>query len=117
MLNSKCVFIPYIGKNDHFANIKNVEVLETNLIEKNKNVINSLFSENIIKEINDEFEDIATWNSIEEKEFFYKEIMPTKLSDKIGYYDFKPYIFTNKKVTFKEEIKIYYVENKVLYYF
>ncbi len=117
LLNKKCVFIPYIGKNDHFANIRNVEILEISTIEENVDVINSLFAENIIKEINDESEDFDIWSAIEEKEFYYKEIMPVKLSDKIGYYDFKPFIFTNKKIIVKEEIQMHYADNKVLYYF
>jgi CRISPR-associated protein, Cas5h family len=28
LINSKAIYIPYLGKNDHYANISNVELLE-----------------------------------------------------------------------------------------
>lgn len=36
LLNRKCEYIPYIGKNDHFANIKNVEVFNIESISNSE---------------------------------------------------------------------------------
>lgn len=117
LLNRKCEYIPYIGKNDHFANIENVEILETNMV-KNKTHIDSLFKENILSN------KVSIPNNIigfgmqdSEEEYKYKEILPTKLNEKIGYCDFQPFIFTNRDLQIKKETDLYEIEGKVIYYF
>lgn len=118
LINSKCEYIPYIGKNDHFATICDVEILS---LDESKNVttINSLFinDENInIKDLNVISQYIFNENESEVK-YEYREIMPTKLNEKVGYIDYKEFLFTNKSVDIKDMKDIYTVNNKNLYFF
>lgn len=115
LINKKCEYIPYIGKNDHFANITNIEIKNAEL--KNNNYIDSIFDENILSDYVDEFEEMFAFGAKVVDEYEYKEILPTKLNDKIGYTDFKPFIFTNKKVTIKDNVNLYLVGDKTIYYF
>ena len=116
LVHNKCEYIPYIGKNDHFASISKVEVKCAN-IANNVSEINSIFIQNIATEQNENFEDILAWDKEKDKEFYYKEVLPTKLSEKVGYYDFKPFIFTNKKLRLNDEVKVFKVNEEIIYYF
>ena len=115
LMNNKCEYIPYIGKNDHFANIKNIEIKNAEL--KKHNYIDSIFDENILLDYVDEFEEMFAFDTKVVKEYEYKEVLPTKLNEKIGYTDFKPFIFTNKKLNIKDKTELYSVDNKTIYYF
>lgn len=115
LINKKCEYIPYIGKNDHFANIRNIEIKNAEI--KNHNYIDSIFDENILSDYVDEFEELFAFDTNVIKEYEYKEVLPTKLNEKIGYTDFKPFIFTNKKVTIKDKVDLYLVGDKTIYYF
>jgi len=116
LLNKKCEYIPYIGKNDHFANIQNVEILSTERV-KNVEYIDSIFKEEILSEEINILDNIISFGNVEKEEYKYKEILPTKLSEKIGYYNFKPFIYTSEKLKIKEKIKLHKVGEKVIYYF
>lgn len=118
LLNSKCEYIPYIGKNDHFATICDVEILnleEAKSIEK----IDSLFikNENMDIEEKEGLDKFIFNENDDEVEFVYREVMPTTLNEKIGYTNFKEFLFTNKNVRVNECKDIYNVNNKNLYFF
>lgn len=115
LINKKCEYIPYIGKNDHFANIRNIEVLNAEI--KKNDCIDSIFSEDILSGYVDEFEEMFAFGAYGGKEYEYKEVLPTRLNEKIGYVDFKPFIFTNKKVNIKDDIDVYLVGDRAIYYF
>lgn len=115
LINKKCEYIPYIGKNDHFANIRNIEIKNAEI--KSHNYIDSIFDENILSGYVDEFEEMFAFGAKVVKEYEYKEVLPTKLNEKIGYTDFKPFIFTNKKVAIKDKVDLYLVGDKTIYYF
>ena len=117
LINNKCEYIPYIGKNDHFANIRDIEI--KTVTPKKSEHINSIFDETILSDYIDEFEEMFAFGIDFEKEpeYKYKEILPTKLNEKIGYTDFKPFIYTNKKLNVNDEAELYLVEDRILYYF
>jgi len=117
LINKKCEYIPYIGKNDHFANIRNIEI--KTVTSKKSDYIDSIFDESILSSYIDEFEEMFAFgiDFAKEPEYKYKEILPTKLNEKIGYTDFKPFIYTNKKLNISDKVELYLVEDKILYYF
>lgn len=116
LINKKCEYIPYIGKNDHFANIKNVEILQLESI-KNQTHIDSLFSEKILLDkIIDESE-IVGFNIDVKEEYTYKEVLPTELNEKIGYCNFQSFIYTSENIKVKEDEILYKLGDKILYYF
>ena len=115
LINKKCEYIPYIGKNEHFANIDSVEVL--NAIECDNRVcsISSIFEESISKidNVSLEFE----MYSSNDVYFECKEVMPTKLNIDIGYTDFRTFVYTNKKVEIKNVNNMYTINDKNIYFF
>ena len=88
--NKKAVYIPYLGKNDHPANIVEVKHLKLdNAVEGNK--ISSLFDEKILQ--------ISKVAPRVERSFYFKEISPFTLQEKYHFYDeYKHLIFTNHKI-------------------
>lgn len=118
LLNRKCEYIPYIGKNDHFANIKNVEVFN---IESKSNIekIDSIFDKDILADYIDDFDEMFTagFTGKKDEKYEYIEVNPTKLNEKIGYTNFKQFIFTNKSLKIKENSDLFLVNGKIIYYF
>lgn len=117
LINRKCEYIPYIGKNDHFANLSNIEIDEAELINETEEV-NSIFPKDILADFVDGFEEMFAFDFdySKPKEYEYREVLPTSLNEKIGYENFKQFIFTNKKVKLNETKDIYCVGKKIIYY-
>lgn len=118
LLNRKCEYIPYIGKNDHFANIKNVEVFNIES-KSNSEKIDSIFDKDILADYIDDFDEMFAWDFTgkKDKEYEYTEVNPTKLNEKIGYTNFKQFIFTNKSLKIKENSDLFLLNGKIIYYF
>lgn len=114
IMNQKCVYIPYLGKNDHIADISNVVIIEGK--EVNVNKIDSLFPRRHIElkdymEEDDECEE-DTWN-----DFKYEEQLPIGLDGKTNLYIYDSFIFTNMMVRHDEQLLIYHVENKSIAFY
>ncbi|MBU5668428.1 type I-B CRISPR-associated protein Cas5b [Peptoniphilus sp. MSJ-1] len=93
ILNNRATFIPYLGSNDHLANIKDQEIVEL----KNKQSIgeiriNSLFINNNISEM----ESFMC--------YIYREKLPFKLEKETERYIYEDFIFTNADITFEEDM-------------
>ena len=118
LLNRKCEYIPYIGKNDHFANIKNVEVFNIES-KSNSEKIDSIFDKDILADYIDDFDEMFTagFTGKKDEKYEYIEVNPTKLNEKIGYTNFKQFIFTNKSLKIKENSDLFSVNGKIIYYF
>lgn len=121
LINQKCEYIPYLGKNDHFADISEVEILNADRVEDVKRVkkINSIFCDiefERIKEI-----DLAAFvkpKSSSENKFIFKEVMPTKLDSVLGYIDYKEFVFTNYDLDIKESTdQLYQLNNEIMFFF
>ncbi|WP_326910560.1 type I-B CRISPR-associated protein Cas5b [Sedimentibacter sp. MB31-C6] len=118
LLNMRFEYIPYLGKNDHYANIKNVEIIEKDniqIVQKTKiKKIDSLFLKsdfNIAKfDLNmlfdKDFDESAKWK--------YEEYLPVELDKTSNQYIKKPFIHTNMKVEPNSDKKIYNVKEKYL---
>ena len=117
LLNKKCEYIPYIGKNDHFADIKNITTEEAeNLVTSTK--IDSIFQDKIADNKDNIFKEILGFENRENiKEYYYKELLPIELSEKIGYSKFENFIYTNKDLDIHDSSNIYVVNGKNIYYF
>ncbi len=95
---NKCVYIPYLGKNDHPANISEVNPFElSDPIEKEK--ISSLFEEEVLS--------ISKLPPKDGLSCFFKEISPITLQEKYHFYEFKSLIFTNHKIKDGDYQKVY----------
>lgn len=109
-LNRKFVYIPYLGKNDHVANISDIKIIEN--IDKNEiqdfNKVDSLFIREEFEFIKDDF----NFNDInEEIEFKYQEKLPYELELNTNQYILKTFIYTNMKINIITDTKIYFIDN------
>ncbi|MCH3963142.1 MAG: type I-B CRISPR-associated protein Cas5b [Clostridium sp.] len=100
LMHKKAVFLPYLGKNDHFADItevKKTEILKT----EDYNKIDSLFESkyfHINKYPNEE--DDTAWK--------YAEYLPAELGSKLNQYKFEYFVATNMDVkSKKKDISVY----------
>lgn len=99
----KCVFIPYLGKNDHLAKISDVKSLKLgNMIEKQK--ISSLFDEKILT--------ISKFPPKNESSYFFKEVSPISLQKDFHFYEYISLIFTNHTIKDGDFSKVYSNEGK-----
>lgn len=105
----RCVYIPYLGKNDHMANIKNVRKVA--LVEKQnyEGSISSLYlkKNGTLGEVDDE-DDIEV--------FKYEEKLPIRLNKFTNLYEYETFVYTNLPVTVKQG-EIYQAENRILEFY
>jgi CRISPR-associated protein Cas5h len=109
ILNSKCEYIPYLGKNDHLAVISDCSVVE--LQKSNLNYINSLFiNENILI-------DLYPYDE-EQPVFFFKEIAPFRMNEEYNFYEFKEFVMTNLEISNVAELNnVFSVDNISLFFY
>lgn len=89
LLAQKSVFVPYLGKNDHPASIR--EVVSVTLSESQGKFIDSLFIKN--------FDKINGWHKEGDPyPFFFQEIAPYRLQKEYHFYEYEPMVFTNIEV-------------------
>ncbi|RXK13496.1 type I-B CRISPR-associated protein Cas5 [Halarcobacter mediterraneus] len=109
LLNEKAVFIPYLGKNDHPANIDFIEEINLESSEDFER-IDSLFVDDYF-----EIKDSAGRRVLP---FIFKELSPVSLQRDFHFYEYKSLIFTNQKLSLKSEYKnIYSFEDKNYFFF
>lgn len=107
LLNNKSIYIPYLGKNDFFADISTVE--EVSLKAGSDNFIHSLF----IGEL-DQIEEDETIN--DDLPFIFTEYAPIGLEREHNFYTFARTIFTNCMVDLSG-LTIYSDNNRNLAFF
>lgn len=105
LLTGRCVYIPYLGKNDHPAVLSNPreEVLQK---VSESNCINSLFT----------LEAIEFQKHFHGEPYFYKEYLPVGLDELTNGYVFNNMAFTNRKIKNCGE-SLYLCKDKYLYFF
>ncbi|MDR1461119.1 MAG: type I-B CRISPR-associated protein Cas5b [Campylobacteraceae bacterium] len=96
LLNKKAVYIPYLGKNDHFANIAKVSEIELseNLFLDDGLYVDSLF----IKK-----GDINGCEKEGELPFIFQEISPISLQKDFHFYEYATLCFSNCELDEKPE--------------
>ena len=107
LLDSRAVFIPYLGKNDHPAKITDVkEVLLSDRRLNSK--ISSLFIENKVT--------LSVHPPRNELSFFFSEYSPMRLQENYHFYEFEKLVFTNYKVEESDYEDIYMYENENFFF-
>lgn len=109
ILNRRAKFIPYLGKNDHIANIDNIEIInEAIRIEEFEN-IHSLFKKGNVKT---EFDDES-----EESFYRYQERLPEALNEFTSLYEFETFIYTNMLVDDTDDLYVLNINEKNIAFF
>lgn len=99
---NRFIYVPYLGKNDHLADICDVHVIE-NIEEVYKpDRVDSLY-------IKEDFELDDLEDLFEEKEpvYKYEEKLPIALEETNNKYEFKTFISTNSNIKAKGEVKVF----------
>lgn len=108
----KCVYIPYLGKNDHGADIRNVHMEEMTEQSSGKGKIRDLFpKENGILQVNENF-------LFEEEGMTYKyeEKLPYELDDWTNNYILKSFIYTDAVVDWENQEVYSSNGNNIMFY-
>lgn len=117
--NRRTVYIPYLGKNDHIANIDNIELFKDKDVEilKNTKNIDCLFKEYMFKFNNYEEEDEDDEFDEEVDLFKYQERLPVSLEQITNLYIVEKFIFTNMNLSVNCDIDIFKVgARKIVFY-
>jgi len=115
----KCVYTPYLGKNDHIADINSIEIFEEEQIEilKESEKLNCLYLKDDfqlnIKE--DEYDDFSD-DDIEDT-FKYEEKLPYELEKNTNMYIVKSFVYTNMNVKKCTDTKVYTVNKKNIVFY
>ncbi len=115
LLERKCEYIPYIGKNDHFANISCVEVFENVKEASNIDKIASIFTDK--EYVVDENVVMLVFENDDEYKYEMKEVLPTELHKKVGYAKFKEFSYTNKSIKVDNTDNVYNVNGRNVFFF
>lgn len=119
IMNHKTVYTPYLGKNDHIADITGVEIINENQITVNKEVnkIDCLYlkADFQIDNIEDDFDDFSD-DDIEEY-FKYEENLPYKLEKNTNMYITKSFVFTNMDIKKCSNIEVYRIKEKNIVFY
>ncbi len=109
IINSKCEYIPYLGKNDHPATISKGRFVELKTVEQ-QNYINSLF---ILK--NQKVQELS-WDG--NAEYMYREVTPITLNKDYSFYEYEEICFTNIEIEDLDQAEdIFCYEDLVLSFF
>ncbi|MDR3177577.1 MAG: type I-B CRISPR-associated protein Cas5b [Campylobacteraceae bacterium] len=85
LLEGRAVFIPYLGKNDHPAQILEVKTID--LISPVYNYVDSLFVKN--------FDVLDGYEKGDEAPYLFQEIAPISLQKEYHFYEYAALVFTN----------------------
>lgn len=107
------VFIPYLGKNDHFADIEHAEEVELKE-EKQVDKLHSLFFKKHFEILKSHGLDIF---EEEEVTWKYEERLPVLLEEITSQYITERMVFTNARVELKEKCTVYSCGDKNLFLF
>lgn len=120
-LNMRFKYLPYLGKNDHYANISEVELIEADKILKLQSCdtkqINSLFLKSDFTVTTDDFDLEDDSDFDENTEWKYEEFLPIELEELSNQYIKKSFIQTNMAVKSKVKTEIYRVEDKFIQFY
>lgn len=114
--NHKCEFYPYLGTNDHFADIECLGVEEAKTIEDDMYRIDSFIFKDDVDILDLEKEELEDWKSqgkpMPKGNFKYEEALPYKINETTNNYEFQRFIYTGKLVELQEDRKVYRIQDK-----
>lgn len=107
LIKGYSVYDIYLGKNHHFANISNVEIL-TGQSTSNIDHIDSIFPLNIATDVYDSDDE-------DDKEYKVMEFMPISFGQ-FNQYSEKMMLYTNKELDIDVDMELIFVNDKILYF-
>jgi len=114
LINRKCVYIPYLGKNDHYANITNVMEHEIYLANGELITIDCLIKKSSVKDYVMDAEDMLELDDFDA--FKYEEKLPYSLNSITNNYELESFIYTNVPMKIIDS-QVYKMNNKNLLFY
>lgn len=112
LMNRSFVYIPYLGKNDHPADIKNIELISNTREIDSLSRIDSLFiKEDFLLVENDEW-DVFDYEEEDRQLFKYEEKLPFFLEKTTNKYELRGFIYTNMNLKKRGNSPTYIVDGK-----
>lgn len=109
LLQGRCIYFPYLGKNDHPADITNVKKVSIEEVSSDMTVLSCMYPKKIGEIIFPDDED-------EREVFKYQEKLPVRLNGYTNLYEYDTFCYTNMDVCVKEGV-LYCDENKILTFY
>lgn len=113
IINNKCWYVPYLGKNDHPADISNAIILRNCNIVQNYITIDSLFLKDKVEYA--EAEDFE-YDNPDLQLFKYEENLPVGLDEATHMYYYKAFVYTNHPIK-KYNDEVYEAEGKHIVFY
>lgn len=111
IINHKSTYQPYLGKNDHYANISDVEVYENikTILDEDIENINSLCPRKYI--------DFDMEDDEEDNLFKYSERLPISLDETTNMYNLESFVFSNIPIKSITASDLYNIDEKNIVFF
>ena len=117
MQNRKAIYLPYLGSNDHLANIMDVEIID--IEEKMSSEDETIEILSMIKDsdISEKKKNVFSMdkNSIRDDIYKYSEYLPVTLSKELNQYEKEKMTITNMSIILKKSY--YKVEDKNIVFY
>lgn len=111
-LKREFVYIPYLGKNDHFANITDIEIVDLHEVQNCPKINSMIFADKIDKTE----QDCNNWE--DETDYFkYVERLPFALDKDDNQYVLQKFVYTNYNVKINNFEYIYSYQDKNIAFF
>lgn len=108
IINSRCIYIPYLGKNDHPADIVDATIIRDCSPIDQYESIDSLFIKDLVQygDIEEFYEE-----NFDVKVFKYEENLPIGLEEKTNMYFYETFVNTNLPIE-KYDGEVYKINNR-----
>lgn len=114
--NHKCEFYPYLGTNDHFADIEYLGVEEAQLVIQDDYRIDSFMEKDNIEFIEKNSRQLRKILSEDEIELYsrfkYEEALPKNIDAEVNNYKLERFVYTNGFVKFLDGKQVYSILNQ-----
>lgn len=116
ILAYRFTYIPYLGKNDHIANITDAEIIQN--VESIEHIkrLDSLFIKSHFELNNNEL-DILDLDEIYEIPYKYEEMLPVMLEETTNKYELQTFVYTNQNLNGIEDSTVYQCNKNIVFFF
>lgn len=116
LINRRFKYIPYLGKNDHIANITNVEIMADVERLNTASKIDSIFIKRFF-EIQAFEDDPFDPEPIHAPIYKYQEMLPIALEATTNKYELETFIYTNALLNIVEDAILYKCNEETIFFF
>lgn len=121
LVNKKYIYLPYLGKNDHIAEVTSVKQIKEINIATDFTKIDSFFRKSEFKHKELNLDDLDYLDDLdcddiknEDLIFKYEEMLPVELEVETNRYKLESFVYTNKLLEKISNCEVYKIEDRVV---